>query len=828
VTPGIVAKGAMIFQPSNERRRSGSHYTPSSLTGPIVEAALAPVLKQLGDNPTPAQILNLKVCDPAMGSGAFLVEACRQLGDALSRAWNVHNERPILPPDEDEALHAQRQIAQRCLYGVDKNPMATDLAKLSLWLATLAKDHPFTFLDHSLRAGDSLVGLTRKQIAAFHWNPSEQMSLLEDRIRRKVEAVSNYRQQIFAARDDVPYALLKQKLDAAEDDLSLPRQIGDAVIASFFAGEKAKDRENIRTALSDQLTSNLRDHGFIAVDGAIDKAIAKLKTGSKSIHPFHWGLEFPEVFSVDERGEQIGGFDVIVGNPPFSGVVQTAFSFGEKYTEYLRLAFPPAGGKTDLVAFFFRRAFSLTRIGGAFGLIATNTIGQGDTRESGLAYICDRGGVIFRARKRMRWPGAASVIVSVVWVSKNRDVTPRFINDNPVKLITAFLFHEGGHHEPSKLQSCPAIASKGVVPYGMGFTFEDGRDDCSPVVQAKNLLALDERNADVIKRFVGGEDLNSIPSCCPDRFIVDFGEMSEMEAARWPAILEIVRQWVQPTRFALTTQSGASTLKQYWWRYAFSAKEVREAKRTLTRVLVTSQTSKHRIFCFLPADWVFDQKVIVFANDSWNFFGVMSSRPHEIWASFFGSTMKDDPVYTPPNCFNTFPFPLNFDVNPLIGSLAISLHEFRESVMLHRNEGLTSICNRINDPNEDSADIKRLRELHAAMDRAVLDAYGWQDLQPVCEFLPEFDDEEEEDEGGHPKKKKYRYRWPDEIHDEVLARLLDLNRQRALEEGQLLAAEEAANALITAANKKSAKKSSRKKPGQPPSATLFGTEEEGA
>jgi len=83
---------------------------------------------------------------------------------------------PILPPDEDEALHAQRQIAQRCLYGVDKNPMATDLAKLSLWLATLAKDHPFTFLDHSLRAGDSLVGLTRKQIAAFHWNPSEQIA----------------------------------------------------------------------------------------------------------------------------------------------------------------------------------------------------------------------------------------------------------------------------------------------------------------------------------------------------------------------------------------------------------------------------------------------------------------------------------------------------------------------------------------------------------------------------------------------------------------------------------------------------------------------------
>ena len=92
VTPNVVPPGAMIFQPSNERRKSGSHYTPSSLTGPIVEAALAPVLKQLGDNPKPQQILNLKICDPAMGSGAFLVQACRQLGDELMKAWHAHND----------------------------------------------------------------------------------------------------------------------------------------------------------------------------------------------------------------------------------------------------------------------------------------------------------------------------------------------------------------------------------------------------------------------------------------------------------------------------------------------------------------------------------------------------------------------------------------------------------------------------------------------------------------------------------------------------------------------------------------------------------------
>jgi type II restriction/modification system DNA methylase subunit YeeA len=89
---------------------------------------------------TPEQILDLKVCDPAMGSGAFLVEACRAIAAKLVEAWGVHKDKkPVIPADEDEELHARRLVAQRCLYGVDKNPLATDLAKLSLWLATLAR-----------------------------------------------------------------------------------------------------------------------------------------------------------------------------------------------------------------------------------------------------------------------------------------------------------------------------------------------------------------------------------------------------------------------------------------------------------------------------------------------------------------------------------------------------------------------------------------------------------------------------------------------------------------------------------------------------------------
>ena len=143
---------------------------PRALTEPIVKETLRPILSALGENPTPEQILELKICDLAMGSGAFLVESCRQLADKLVEAWNKQNILPEIPIDEEPLLYARRLVAERCLYGVDKNPFAVNLAKLSLWLLTLAKSHPFTFLDHALKWGDSLVGLTSEQIKTFNWD----------------------------------------------------------------------------------------------------------------------------------------------------------------------------------------------------------------------------------------------------------------------------------------------------------------------------------------------------------------------------------------------------------------------------------------------------------------------------------------------------------------------------------------------------------------------------------------------------------------------------------------------------------------------------------
>ncbi len=169
-----IAAGTPILQPTDERRRTGSHYTPRSLTQPIVQYALEPAFEGLGKDARPEDVLALKICDPAMGLGPFLVEACRALGDQLVLTWARWPEtRPRIPEDEDEPLHARRLVAQRCHYGVDKNPRAVELAKLSLWLATLARDHEFTFLDHALKSGDSLVGLDAKQIAAMHWDLSK-------------------------------------------------------------------------------------------------------------------------------------------------------------------------------------------------------------------------------------------------------------------------------------------------------------------------------------------------------------------------------------------------------------------------------------------------------------------------------------------------------------------------------------------------------------------------------------------------------------------------------------------------------------------------------
>ena len=629
-TPDLVPRGAMVLQPSEERRRSGSHYTPRELTEPIVRRTLEPILARLqedgGKPPRPEQILDLKVCDPAMGSGAFLVEACRQLGDALVEAWRAHGEVPEIPPDEDEGIFARRLIAQRCLYGVDRNPMAVDLAKVSLWLVTLARDHALTFVDHALRHGDSLVGLSRKQIEAFHWKEdvlSVRAGFETMRIHQQMGKVADLRRRIREAGETTSDRELQLLWMDARDELDEVTLFGDLVLAAFFEGDKPKKREAKRAEFAEAVASGNADRyrGWLAEQRDEDPPLA----------PFHWELEFPEVFERDNPG-----FDAIVGNPPFAGKNTVTAGNIDRYPDWLKQMHEQSHGNADLVAHFFRRAFNLVREGGAFGLIATNTIAQGDTRSTGLRWICENGGAIYDATRRYQWPGQAAVVVSVLHVHRGTWEGKRRLDGAEVSDITAFLFHRGGHDDPARLKANISKSFQGSIVLGMGFTFDDTdkKGIATPLAEMERLIEAEPRNQETIFPYIGGEEVNTSPTHAHHRYVINFRDYplrredlgsqwvdadkdqrrewsqrgivpldySEPVAEDWPDLVYIIEERVKLGRL----KDNRASYRKYWWQYAEKRVDLYTAIASLERVLVIMCfTCQHLAFAFLPTSMVF-------------------------------------------------------------------------------------------------------------------------------------------------------------------------------------------------------------------------------
>ena len=783
-TPDLVPGGAMVLQPSEERRRSGSHYTPRELTEPIVRTALAPIFDRLraegGGALHPEQILDLKVCDPAMGSGAFLVEACRQLGDALVATWQAHDAMPEIPPDENEIIFARRQVAQRCLYGVDGNPRAVDLAKLSLWLVTLAKDHPLTFLDHALRPGDALVGLSRRQLDAFHWkNDAEpfQAGFEAMRAREHLAKASELRRRIREADDSVSEMDLRRLCDDARYETDNVRLLGDLALAAFFEGSKPKQREDLRRQLADAVQRG-EMHGY---QGWLEE----LRRKEPPLAPFHWEIEFPEVFDRENPG-----FDAVVGNPPFAGKNTVAAANVAGYPDWLKQVHEESHGNADLVAHFFRRAFGLLRIGGTSGLIATNTIAQGDTRSTGLRWICKNGGEIYGARRRVKWPGLAAVVVSVLHVHKGGFPGVKLLDGEAVETITAFLFHRGGHDDPARLKANAGKSFQGSIVLGMGFTFDDTdkKGIATPLAEMHRLIEEEPRNRDAIFPYIGGEEVNTSPTHAHHRYVINFRDYPlrredlgerwadaeevqrrewlrqgivppdypEPVAADWPELLAIVDEKVRPERLAQKDIGG----KEMWWQFLRPRPELHVAITGLEQVLVISRHGQNAAFTILPAGAVYSDATIVFPFETCAALCTLQSRPHEIWTRFLGSSMKDDLRYTPSDCFETFPFPDGWDTRHDLERIGTDYYHFRAGLMIRHDEGLTKTYNRFHDPDETDPEIATLRDLHSDMDRAVLDAYGWTDIPTDCEFLLDYEIDEEE---WGTRKKPYRYRWPNEV-----------------------------------------------------------------
>jgi hypothetical protein len=388
--------------------------------------------------------------------------------------------------------------------------------------------------------------------------------------------------------------------------------------------------------------------------------------------------------------------------------------------------------------------------------------------------------VKYLQRAAVKWPGMAAVVVSVVHVMKDRFEGVKRLDGREVETITAFLFHRGGNDDPSRLAANADKSFQGSIVLGMGFTFDDTdtRGVATPIAEMRRLIAENPSNQGLIFAYIGGEEVNTSPSHAHHRYVINFGERSEEECrSHWPELMAIVEQKVKPERMQLADNPDGRRRKHHWWQFGRLTPALSVAVAGLERVLaINCGATPHMSCAFLPSRMVYANTLDVFPLSRYATFCALQSRPHDIWARFFGSSMKDDLRYTPSDCFETFPFPEHCATDAALETAGRAYYEIRAALLLRNSEGLTNTYNRFHDPDERSSDIVKLRELHAAMDRAVFEAYGWHDVPTRCEFLLDYDIDEEE---GGDKKKPYRYRWPDDVRNEVLARLLELNTERA-------------------------------------------------
>jgi len=353
---------------------------------------------------------------------------------------------------------------------------------------------------------------------------------------------------------------------------------------------------------------------------------------------------------------------------------------------------------------------------------------------------------------------------------------PVILDGKPVEKITAFLFHDGGNDDPAVLLANSNKSFIGGMIYGDGFTFFDSNSDATPIAEMHRLIEKDPRNAERIFPYIGGEEVNSSPTHTHHRYVINFGDRKEDEARKYPDLMAIVEEKVKPSRLAQKREIRA----RYWWRFGEPTPALFKAISQCNRVLFHPFTSKYVTFAFLPSGMVYAAPHVIFPLQNYSHFACLKSYTHQIWVRFFGSSLEDRLRYTPSDCFETFPFPLDWETDPILEAAGKTYYDFRADLMVRHNEGLTDTYNRFHDPNELDPDILTLRQLHAECDRAVLDAYGWADVAIDCEFRLDYEDEDLE--GSSKRKKPWRYRWPEAVHDEVLARLLKLNQERHQQE----------------------------------------------
>lgn len=783
------------FHAGDERAATGSHYTPDDLVQPLIKHSLDYLIaERLGEENREAALLDLRVADIACGSGHILLAAARRIATELAVVRTGEEQ-----PSPTAYRVALRDVIRNCIYGVDYNPLAVELCKVALWLEAHVPGQPLNFLDHHIKCGNSIVGFVRHGDLdrgvldeAFVTMPGDdkelaadlrKKNLLErkDRERGQHQLSATVRRQLneFIAKwqvlsrlpERLPEEIESKKtqfvaLVQSQEAWTL-EQIAAIPIAQFYI---PKTVANERKLITDAEFRRYWEEARIPQGEGTGLAWAL----AHEKRFFQWFLEFPDITAH-------GGFDCILGNPPYLGGTDLSGTYGYSFCHYVKAEFAPAG-LSDLVVYFVRRMYSLLGPRGACALITTNSIKDGDVRRDGLDQVIGAGGTIAFAVRGVRWPGRANLIVSLISVTRDRMVPTPILDGRPVTQITSFLEEGDGETalEPVKLKANSGRMFEGVKAIGAGFVIDQAT--------AETLIEQNAENVQVVQPLMNAREINNEPNQEATRSIINFFDYPESRARLFREPFAIVEKLVKPVR----ARDNRDIYRRNWWLYAEARRKMNQQLMHLTSCFITARHTKFVNFSMIPNNRVFSDALDVFTTDRWDLYSVVQSTIHEVWARKYSGALKQDLRYSPSNCFETFAFPEGQwqTANPALAAVGERYHEYRKSLMLSLWLGLTDIYNlfharqltpvlvqKVSKKSPEEAErgyqgLLELRRLHRDLDLAVRDAYNWQDLDLGHDFhevetLPEND--------------RTRYTISPAARKEVLKRLLALNHQRASE-----------------------------------------------
>lgn len=744
------------FAQGDQRAATGSHYTPDDLVQPLIKHSLDYLIADALKKPDPAKaLLDLRVADISCGSGHILLAAARRIATELAIVRTGEEQ-----PSPAAFRSAIRDVIRNCIYGVDLNPLAVELCKVALWLEAHNPGEPLNFLDHHIKCGNAIVGFVSRE-EAERGVPDEAFATLpgDDKATAALLRKRNKQERKDTQTSALPLAPSLQKqlddiLRGWRDLATLPEHTPDEIEAKkarYLAFSQSQDAwflnqiaaipiaqfylpkaaDNLQKFVTDA-TYRRYWKGEMSPQG---QATAEAWAMALRKRFFHWFLEFPEIIGR-------GGFDCILGNPPYLGGQKLSGTYGQAFCEFVKWEYAPAG-LSDLVAYFVRRIYSLLRPGGFTAFITTNSIKDGDIRKDGLEQLLVQGGAINMAVRGIKWSGRANLVVSLLAIHKGKWIGRHVLDGKDVLHINPYLDDNIDIGAPINLHENNDNIFQGVIYLGDGFILNNA--------EASSLIEADANNAKVIFPVINGQDTNNNPDQSSNRSIINFFDYPEARAMGFALPFDRLFHLVKPVR----QKDNRALYREKWWLYAEARRKLTANLQQLKRCFIVAGTTKHLNFSVTPTDRVFLQNVYVLTTERWDIFPVVQSTLHEVWARKYSGALETRLHYTPTDCFANFPFPEGLwqTANPALASLGEHYHEHRRALMRQLWLGLTDIYNlfhtrdltptqvaKVSKKSVEEAEagyqgILELRRLHRELDNAIRDAYGWNSLDLGHDFI---------------------------------------------------------------------------------------------